>query len=76
MAAGSAKTYSRASKSIKMITKFQGESRKQAIVNHFSLDIEEERLFISYIGYMGYTIDSDDDIIENLHAMWEKQNDN
>lgn len=59
-----------------MITKFQGESRKQAIVNHFSLDIEEERLFISYIGYMGYTIDSDDDIIENLHAMWEKQNDN
>lgn len=59
-----------------MITQFQGESRKQAIVNHFSLDVEEERQFISYIGHMGYTIDSDDDIIENLHSMWEKQNDN
>lgn len=55
-----------------MITQFQGESRKQAIVNHFSLDIDEERQFISYIGHMGYTIDADDDIIENLHHMWEE----
>lgn len=55
-----------------MITQFQGESRKQAIVSHFSLDIDEERQFISYIGHMGYSIDADDDIIENLHQMWEE----
>lgn len=55
-----------------MITQFKGETRKQAIVSHFSLDIDEERQFISYIGHMGYTIDADDDIIENLHQMWEE----
>lgn len=55
-----------------MITQFKGESRKDAIVNHFSLDTMEEDKFIAYVKKMGYTIDADDEIIENLHAMWEE----
>jgi hypothetical protein len=56
-----------------MIVQFQGEDRKEAIVNHFSLDIEEEDLFFQYISDMGYTIDADDEIIESLHNMWYKK---
>lgn len=54
------------------ITQFQGESRKEAIINHFSLDIEEEDEFFQYMEDMGYTIDSPDDILTNLHLMWLK----
>ena len=54
-----------------MITQFKGETRKQAIINHFSLDISEEQAFLKYIKAMGYTIDSEDSIIEGLHEMWE-----
>lgn len=54
------------------ITQFKGETRKQAIVNHFSLDMTEEDSFLKYIKDMGYTVDSDDDVIEGLHEMWEK----
>jgi len=55
------------------ITQFQGESRRDAIINHFSLDIEEECRFFLYIKHMGYTIDADDEIIENLHQMWDEK---
>lgn len=53
-----------------MITQFKGESRKQAIANHFSLDINEEKAFFKYITDMGYEIGASDDIIESLHEMW------
>jgi hypothetical protein len=58
-----------------MIVQFSGESREDAIVNHFSLDIEGERLFLAYIKEMGYSIDDDDAIIENLCQMWRKNRD-
>jgi hypothetical protein len=56
-----------------MIAQFQGEDRKQAIVNHFSLDIEEEDLFFNYVRKMGYSIHAADEIIENLYSMWYKK---
>lgn len=59
-----------------MIVQFNGEDRKAAIVNHFSLDIEEEDLFFAYLEQMGYTIDADDEIIESLHSMWYKKQSN
>jgi hypothetical protein len=55
-----------------MIAQFKGEDRKQAIVNHFSLDIEEEETFFKYIKEMGYTIDYSDEIIESLYEMFLK----
>lgn len=58
-----------------MITQFQGEDRREAIVNHFSLDIEEEEDFFNYIESMGYTIDSNDEIIESLHKMFTDNKD-
>lgn len=56
-----------------MIILFQGETRKQAITNHFSLDIEDEDLFFDYIKEMGYSIDAEDEIIESLYNMWYKK---
>lgn len=55
-----------------MIAQFKGETRKQAIVNHFSLDISEEEQFFKYLSDMGYTVDADDETIESLHEMWEE----
>jgi hypothetical protein len=55
-----------------MITQFQGEDRREAIVNHFSLDIEEEEDFFEYMEDMGYNIYSDDELLENLYTMWQK----
>lgn len=43
-----------------MIVQFSGETREEAIVNHFSLDIVEEDLFLAYIKQMGYSIDDED----------------
>lgn len=58
-----------------MIIQFQGEDRKEAITNHFSLDIEQEDLFFLFVTEMGYSIEDEDAIIENLHKMWlSKQN--
>lgn len=57
-----------------MITQFKGESRKEAIINHFSLDIEEEDQFFKYVTEMGYSIDDEDDVLESLHEMWLKNN--
>jgi len=53
-----------------MITQFQGEDRKDAIVNHFSLDIDEEDCFFEFIQEMGYSMDDSDEIIESLHKMF------
>lgn len=55
-----------------MITQFQGESRRDAIVNHFSLDLEEEESFFDYIERMGYSEDADDDSIRGLYNMWRE----
>ena len=55
-----------------MVTQFQGETRKDAIINHFSLDMVEEDSFLKYISDMGYTIEADDETIESLYEMWEK----
>lgn len=57
-----------------MITQFKGESRKDAIINHFSLDIDEGSRFFAYIKDMGYELGEDDDIIECLYNMWEENN--
>lgn len=56
-----------------MIAQFQGEDRRESIVNHFSLDLEEEDLFFEYIESMGYSIDSEDEILESLHKMFNKE---
>lgn len=56
-----------------MIVQFKGETRKQAIVNHFSLDIEDEESFFKYMKEMGYSLDANDDLIESLHNMWDKE---
>jgi len=56
-----------------MIAQFQGEDRRESIVNHFSLDIEEEEDFFIYIEAMGYNEDSPDEILENLIVMWRKE---
>ena len=56
-----------------MIAQFQGEDRRESIVNHFSLDIEEEEDFFIYIEVMGYNEDSPDEILENLIVMWRKE---
>lgn len=53
-----------------MIVQFQGETREQAIVNHFSLDLEEEEGFFKYLESMGYSIDSEDEVIESLISMY------
>lgn len=57
-----------------MIAQFSGETREEAIVNHFSLDIEEEEQFFQYVKDMGYTIYDSDDILENLIDMMRKKN--
>lgn len=53
-----------------MIVQFQGETREEAIINHFSLDLEEQEEFFEYIESMGYSVDSKDDIIESLVTMF------
>ncbi len=55
-----------------MITQFKGEDRKDAIVNHFSLDIVGEESFFDYLASLGYTVNDDDEIIESVYDMWEK----
>lgn len=57
-----------------MIVQFSGEDRREAIVNHFSLDIVEEDAFFDYVNVMGYTIEDEDEIIENLVKMWRTKN--
>jgi hypothetical protein len=52
-----------------MITQFQGEDRKDAIVNSLGLDIEEEDFF-EYMEAMGYSIDAEDQIIESLYQLF------
>jgi hypothetical protein len=56
-----------------MIPQFQGENRKDAIINHLGLDIEEEEKFFEFIEQMGYTIDAEDEIIEGLYEMFDNR---
>lgn len=56
-----------------MIVQFQGESRKDAIIHHFSLDIVEEEGFFQYIEEMGYDENSDDEILESLVVMYREK---
>ena len=56
-----------------MIVQFQGEIRKDAIINHFSIDIEEEEEFFQYIEKMGHSEDSEDDILESLIVMYREK---
>ena len=56
-----------------MIVQFSGEDRRDAIVNHFSLDIVEEDAFFEYMERMGYSIDDEDELIEKLYSMWYKK---
>jgi hypothetical protein len=58
-----------------MIVQFKGETRREAIINYFSLDIEEEEQYFRYIDQMGYSIDSEDEVLESLCDMMRKQND-
>lgn len=57
-----------------IIRQFSGEDRRDAIINHFGLDIEEESFF-DYIEDMGYSIDNTDEVIENLYKMYIKNKD-
>ncbi len=56
-----------------MIAQFQGEDRRESIINHFSLDIEEEETFFAFLESMGYSEDSDDEIIEAMHAIFVEE---
>jgi len=56
---------------MKNITQFQGESRRDAIVNHFSLDLEEEYEFFHFIEEMGYDENAPDVIITSLHEIFK-----
>lgn len=58
-----------------MITQFSGETRREAIVNHFSLDLEDEDDFFQYMEDMGYSEESEDDVLESLHKMYLKKKD-
>lgn len=58
-----------------MIAQFKGESRKDAIINHFSLDIVEEEDFFKYVEEMGYSENSEDAILESLVEMFRKNKD-
>lgn len=55
-----------------MIVQFNGETRHEAIVNYFSLDIVEEEEFFIYMEEMGYDENDEDDVIENLISMWRE----
>lgn len=52
------------------ITQFIGEDRRQAIINHFSLDIEEEDEFFEFVEEMGYDIDETDEMMISLYNMF------
>lgn len=55
-----------------MIAQFSGETREEAIINHFSLELEEEEPFFEYVKSMGYSIDSEDEILESLIVMFRE----
>jgi len=53
------------------ITQFNGESRRDAIVNHFSLDVEVEDGFFEFIKELGYDEDDSDEMIESLYEIFK-----
>jgi len=54
-----------------MIVRFDGESNWDSIINHFSLDIDEEYDFENFIMENGETRDSNLEILEQLYEEWE-----
>jgi len=52
------------------IVQFQGENRRESIINYFSLDIVEEYGFFKYLEEMGFDENSEDEIINNLIQMY------
>jgi hypothetical protein len=54
------------------IAQFSGETRKESIINHFSLDLEEEVYFFKYIEALGYDENSSDELLTSLHEMFIK----
>lgn len=55
-----------------MIAQFSGESRREAIVNHFSLDIEEEEDFFDYMEFLGIDENASDEVIESTMQLWRE----
>ncbi len=53
------------------ITQFQGEDRRDAIVNHYGLDMVEEESFFEALEQMGYSENSTDNEIESAHVIWK-----
>lgn len=53
---------------MKDIVQFQGETRRDAIINHFSMDLEDEYRFFEFIQDMGHDENAPDEIIISL---WE-----
>lgn len=58
-----------------MLTQFKGENRKNAVIEYYVLDVEEEESFFDFIKEMGYTVDDEDRIINGLYKMWRDKND-
>ncbi len=56
-----------------MITQFAGETRQEAIVNHYSLDIEEEDSFFEYLMKSLVPLDASDEEIEGHYRKWASQ---
>lgn len=54
-----------------MMIQFSGENNWDAIINHNSLNIEEEQSFEDFIKSMKYSKNEDLDILEELFEMWE-----
>jgi NTP pyrophosphatase (non-canonical NTP hydrolase) len=54
------------------IAQFNGESRYDAVVSHFGLDIEEEHSFVSFLGEQNETVYSNDEILSALYSDWNK----
>lgn len=57
-----------------MIVQFNGETRHDAIVNHFSLDIEEEEDFFEYLEFLGIDENASDQVIESAMQTWREYN--
>ena len=60
-------------KTDKTIPQFQGETREDAIINHFAFDLKEEDTFFEFIQKLGYDANSDDETIFSLVEMFRIQ---
>jgi hypothetical protein len=55
------------------ITKFAGETRFDAIVNHFNLDIVEEDEFFNFLRDKGMGVYSDDEELEEAYKEFQER---